>query len=288
MTITELIERTSPPVPWAEGDNIPWSAPEFSKRMLKQHLSQDHDAASRRFEKIDEQVQWIHRVLLAEQSTRILELACGPGLYTSRLARLGHTCVGVDFAPAPLEYAQDCAREEGLACTYLHHDVRDAEYGEGFGLTMMISGQFNVFSRKHARRILDKAFVALQGDGLLLLEPQTYATVKGAGTTKTSWWSVPGGLDVFSAEPHLCLMEGFWDDDAQASTERYFVIDAATGNVTRHALSNEAYTEEQFRSALADAGFKDIRFFPSLVGVADESQAVNLAIVARKPALSDT
>ena len=82
-------------------------------------------------------------------------------------------------------------------------------------------------------------------------------------------------------------MEGFWDDDAQASTERYFVIDAATGNVTRHALSNEAYTDEQFRSALADAGFKDIRFFPSLVGVADESQAVNLAIVARKPTLSD-
>jgi len=287
MTITELIEREIPPVPWAEGDNIPWNDPEFSKRMLKEHLSQDHDAASRRFEKIDEQVQWIHRVLLSEQPTRILEIACGPGLYTSRLARLGHTCVGVDFAPAPLAYAQDCARKEGLACTYLLQDVRDAEYGDGFGLTMMISGQFNVFSRTDVRRILDKAFVALQGDGLLLLEPQKFATVKGAGTTKASWWSVPGGLDVFSAEPHLCLMESFWDDQAQASTQRYFVIDAATGNVTRHALSNEAYTEEQFRSALADAGFQDIRFFPSLVGVADESQAVNLAIVARKPTLSD-
>lgn len=33
--------------------------------------------------------------------TRILDLGCGPGLYTSRLARLGHCCVGIDFS----EYA---------------------------------------------------------------------------------------------------------------------------------------------------------------------------------------
>ena len=66
--------------------------------------------------------------------------------------------------------------------------------------------------------------------------------------------------------------------------QRFFIVDSETGEVTRHALTTEAYTDEQYREALVQAGFMDIRFFPSLVGVdvTDESQSVNLAMIARK------
>ena len=89
MNLTDLINRSSPPLPWDEGDNIPWNEPDFSRRMLNEHLSQAHDAASRRFAIIDQHVDWIHNKLLAGQSTKILDLCCGPGFYTSRLAKLG-------------------------------------------------------------------------------------------------------------------------------------------------------------------------------------------------------
>ena len=48
MNLMDVIDRESPPVPWAEGEKIPWSDPAFSQRMLQEHLSQEHDAASRR------------------------------------------------------------------------------------------------------------------------------------------------------------------------------------------------------------------------------------------------
>ena len=48
ITLTDLIQRDIAPKPWAEGEKIPWNDPEFSRRMLKEHLSQKHDAASRR------------------------------------------------------------------------------------------------------------------------------------------------------------------------------------------------------------------------------------------------
>jgi hypothetical protein len=44
-TLIDLIHRGKPQ-PWVEGDNIPWNDPDFSCRMLKEHLSQDHDALS--------------------------------------------------------------------------------------------------------------------------------------------------------------------------------------------------------------------------------------------------
>ena len=46
-SLTDLVHRAPIPLPWAEGDNIPWHDPEFSQRMLREHLSQAHDAASR-------------------------------------------------------------------------------------------------------------------------------------------------------------------------------------------------------------------------------------------------
>jgi hypothetical protein len=105
VNLIEIVDRDPAPVPWAEGDNIPWNDPAFSARMLQEHLSQEHDAASRRWGKIDAQVAWIHEHLLGGKPTRILDLGCGPGLYASRLARLGHSCVGIDWGPADKAHA---------------------------------------------------------------------------------------------------------------------------------------------------------------------------------------
>ncbi len=71
MELIDIVRRQSAPRPWAEGEKIPWNDPDFSRRMLKEHLSQAHDAASRRFEIIDEHVEWIHNQVLIE-SPRIL------------------------------------------------------------------------------------------------------------------------------------------------------------------------------------------------------------------------
>ncbi len=281
MQLLDIINRKLPPTPWEEGDCIPWSDPAFSERMLAEHLCQDHDAASRRAEKIDEQVAWIHGDLLAGRPMRVVDLACGPGLYTSRLARLGHECVGIDYAPAAIRCAQDIARNEGLACTYHLADVRQAAYGEGFGLVMLIFGQFNVFCRSGARAILAKAYAALSAGGRLLLEPQTFAQVESGGQAGATWHSHKSGL--FSDRPHLWLQENFWHAEMRTSTERFLIIDAATGEVTRYAQSNEAYTDEQFHEMLTEAGFVNVRLLPSLIGVVDVSQSANLVVVGERP-----
>ncbi len=252
--------------------------------MLKEHLSQNHDAASRRFEKIEEQVDWIHRELLSGYPTRILDLCCGPGLYTNRLAKLGHDCIGIDYSPASIAYAMDTASKENLDCTFLHQDIRAAEYGTVFGLVMLIYGEFNVFKPSDARKILQKANRALVSNGILLLEPQTFAWIEKSGKKANSWYFSQSGL--FSNKPHLCLEQRFWDANNTTITTRFFIIDASTGNVTRYALSAQAYTNAQYDSLLGECGFGNVKFLPSLTGTEDESQdelrEYNMVIVARK------
>lgn len=280
MDLMDIIHRQAVPRPWAEGDKILWNDPEFSRRMLIEHLSQQHDAASRRFDIIDQQVEWIHRAVLECRPTRILDLGCGPGLYSSRLARLGHECVGLDFSPASVQYAQEAARLQGLACAYVQDDIRTADYSQGYGLVMLIFGELNVFRPAEARSILEKAYQALVEGGRLLLEVHTVAAVQAICEAPRSWYSTEGGL--FLDRPHICLMEAFWDAEENVATERFFIVEAPAGKVTRHAASTQAYSDDEYHSLLAQAGFEDAAFHPSLRGVVDESQASFFVIVAQK------
>jgi SAM-dependent methyltransferase len=234
--------------------------------MLAEHLTQTHDRASRRSQLIDQHVAWIHQALLGEQPTHVLDLGCGPGLYTSRLAELGHACVGIDYSPASIAYAQESAKQANLACTYRHADMRSVDYasnhGSGYGLAMLLFGEFNVFSPSDATNILAKAYQALAPSGLLLLEPHLYASLVPEQQAMNTWFSSTGGL--FSPTPHLVLIEQHLNEAQAVLTRRYFVIDAATSAVTRYAQSFQAYTTIQYQQLLTDAGFIDIEILPGL------------------------
>jgi SAM-dependent methyltransferase len=286
MRLSELWTRVLPPAPWHEGDNIPWSDPAFSARMLDEHLSQSHDAASRRSARIARHVEWIHEAVLHGHPTVILDLGCGPGLYTSRLARFGHTCVGIDFSPASIAYARDVAAQQLLACQYRLADLRDADFGAGFGLAMCIFGELNVFPRGQAAALLAKAYHALADGGLLLLEVQTFAAIQQTGERAPAWFTAESGL--FGATPYLCLVEHFWHAPVNAATTRYYVVDLASGGMIRYAQSFQAYTQPEYEQLLRSCGFGDITFVPSLTGAPDPGQPDMLVIAARKTDSYDT
>ena len=282
LNLLDIIQREEAPKPWADGEKIPWNEPEFSKRMLKEHLAQEHDAASRRFETIDKHVNWIHDHVLKGNPSRILDLGCGPGFYTNRLALLGHRCVGIDFSPASIAYAKEQAEHAHLDCTYIEQDIRRVEYGGEFSLVMSIFGEFNVFRVSDAKDILDKAHRALAPDGYVLLEPHPFETVVEIGKKPRSWHTTENGL--FSEKPHLYLQENFWDKNNEVTIHRYYIIDAGTNEIEYHSSTMQAYTNDEYRSLLADAGFDRIEFYSSLGGETKSPQSDLICILAQKAA----
>ncbi len=262
MKLTDLVSRPARPAPWSEGDNIPWNDPDFSRRMLEQHLTQEHDAASRRSETIDAHVSWIHNDLLGAKPARILDLGCGPGLYLQRLAKLGHTCTGIDYSPASIEYARREAVREGLEITYQLADLREADFGSGYDLVMQIYGELNVFKPADANLILRKAYAALNEKGVVMFEVQDYEDVRREGLAGPGWYTSAAGL--FSDQPYLALQENFWDETAQARTGRYYVVDCASGEVAFYAQSAQAYRDEAYVALFERNGFQQVKILPAM------------------------
>ena len=261
MNLIDLVKRQRPPAPWAEGDKIPWDDPDFSRRMLAEHLSQAHDHASRRSEIIEQHVGWIHQYLLGGRPSQVLDLGCGPGLYTSRLARLGHRCLGIDYSPASIAYARATAQAEGLACDYQQTDIRRADFGQGHDLAMLIFGELNAFRRAEAQSIVARAYQALAPGGQWLMEVSSAEEVQGLGEAPARWYSAASGL--YSDQPHLVLHESFWDSALRAATQRYCVVDAASGAVTRHVECLQAYSLAEYRALLEQAGFGQVTLSPA-------------------------
>ena len=262
LTLASILDRQVPATPWAEGDNLPWDDPAFSERMLAEHLSQQHDRASRRAATIDAQVRFIARQVTGGDGARVLDLGCGPGLYLHRLARQGYRCHGIDFSPAAIRHARAVADAEALDCTFHQADLRQADLGRRYALVLLLFGQVNVFRRPEASEILRRAHAALAPGGTLVLEPQTPEAVRATGHGAATWASVRTGP--FAAVPHLLLHERFWDAPTRTATERWHIVHPETASVERYAMSTCSYDAHELVDLLATIGFEQINTHPSL------------------------
>jgi hypothetical protein len=145
---------------------------------------------------------------------------------------------------------------------------------------MFIYGEFNVFKPQDAKSILKKSSAALRPGAWLLLEVHTFEVVHQLGLQASSWYSADAGL--FSDQPHFYLQENFWDESQSVATQRYFIVDAQTSQVTRYAASTQAYTQQQYLKMLKESGFQEVEFYPSLAGGFYLPQSDFFVIKARK------
>jgi len=237
---------------WDGDYKIPWDGPEFSRRMLAEHLMQDHDMASRRFEWIDRQVEWIHRRLLAGRTANILDLGCGPGFYSHRLAALGHRCRGIDFGPASIEYARQHNRDPSR-CEFVLGDIRRVAFGGPYDLAMILFGEMNVFSPTEIRAILRRVHASLLPDrGTLILEIQTPEAVERTGRGDESDEHFRSGL--FSDRPYRCRTQCEWIPE-QHVTIQTFTISDDTGAAQVYRNTTKAWSLEDLDALLRNAGF---------------------------------
>lgn len=250
MDISNLISASRHIQLSEEESKIPWDEPAFSQRMLANHLSQDHDWASRRQEVIEQQVEWIASQL--SPGAHILDLGCGPGFYTHRLAERGFHCTGVDFSPASVSWARQQAQNAGMKIDYVQQDVRAYWPDKSFDFIMMTFGELNVFSTADARSLVSRFALWLEPGGRLLTEVHTFDEVKRQGMAEASWQRCPDGL--FLGVPHLLLTEHDWDEEVQTSSTKFWAIEA-NGQTTRFGSQMTAWRDDEYVSLLDNAGF---------------------------------
>jgi SAM-dependent methyltransferase len=230
--------------------DLPWADPDFSERMLREHLNQDHDLASRRLDTIDRQVERLVRWLGLRAGDSLLDVTCGPGLVARAFARRGIAVTGVDVAPAAIRHAREITA--GMPCAFVESDVRSMELPESaFDAAIYLYGQCEVARPEDLAGILGRIRNALRPGAPLAVEVRVAAAISTAAGT--AWQTSAGGL--FGPGVQLVLSERGWDSEARATVERHHVLAADTGDLQVIGTTARALEPAEIESVLAAAGF---------------------------------
>lgn len=199
------------PQPFDAAVELDWSDPVISRRLLREHLDQTHDGASRRITLIDRHVRRL-LTLLPPPPARLLDAACGPGLYAVRLAAAGHHVVASDVGPAVVRHAARLAAEAGLSdrVTCDHADLRTPPspvFVGHFDAAVLIYHVLEGFPRRTQTRVLRNLSTSLRHRGRLIVEMRLRPEHPDGRVS--SWDVVPCSL--LGDSRHLLLVETVHD-----------------------------------------------------------------------------
>ena len=197
------------PVAFDPAAELDWSAPDLDRRLLREHLDESHDSASRRPRLVDSHVHRL-RTLLPAPPARILDAGCGPGLYALRLAGLGHHVLGVDVSSAALAHARRSAARRRLdgSAKFRRADLGALELAPGaFDAAVMTYFVLESFPRARQAAVLRRIRKGLVPDGTLIVELRLRPDQPPG---RTDWWDVVE-RSLLSDRPHLLLGDAVYD-----------------------------------------------------------------------------
>ncbi|MGH7723392.1 MAG: SAM-dependent methyltransferase [Candidatus Dormibacteria bacterium] len=187
---------------------LDWGDPVMSRRLLREHLDQEHDGASRRLPTIDQHVRRLLR-LLPRPPAHVLDAASGPGLYSVRLARAGLRVTALDAGPAAIAHARRLARQQRVTDRVHAHlgDLRTLDLADLFDGAVLIYHVLESFPRRQQPSILRRLGAALRAGAPLIVEMRVRPDQPDGRIS--SWDVVPRSL--LSDRRHLLLVETLHD-----------------------------------------------------------------------------
>jgi len=251
-----------------------WNDEHISKSMLEAHLNPELEAATRKLDFVKKSAEWIADIADPAKRPRLLDLGCGPGIYADLFAQKGFGVTGIDLSPRSIEYAR---KNTDHSIEYICQNYLDLAYAQTFDAVTLIYCDFGVLCAADRKALLKKIVSALKDDGLFIVDVCSSAQFEGWDENHT-WSFCSGGF--WSAEPHACLCSFYRYDDCRTYDQQYVIIEKEA--VRCFNIWNHAFTPDELRADMTDAGFKSVQLFGSVAGDKYSDQSAAICAVARK------
>ncbi len=253
-----------------------WTDPHIACEMLKYHLDDNTELASRNSAFIDRSVEWMARRFGIGKGTRVCDLGCGPGLYALRLARIGAYVTGIDFSDNSLRYAREAAADAGVNIHYIHADYLESNLEGPFDLVTLIYCDYCALSPDQRRRVLEKTGDILADGGSLLLDvcsTRLFDTTEESSRVE----KFPDG-GFWSSDPHYVRVNIFKYPDLRLLLHKYSITEQSR---TRDIYNwVQCFDPDSIRRELETAGIEFTEHFSNIAGDLWQSDSREIAVVA--------
>lgn len=254
-----------------------WTDEHTSEQMLAFHLNGEIDVSSRQTKFIDDSVRWMQKHFDLSAGRRIIDFGCGPGLYTSRFARLGAEVFGVDFSSRSIEFAREQARREQLDVTYTEADYLGLQPDGRYDLVTMIMCDFCALSPTQRATMLRKFAGILSDRGRVVLDVYS---LKAFEEKQEGLTCEKNQLDGFwSADPYFGFLASFKYEDDAVSLDKYTIVEESRQREIYNWL--QYFTPESLQREAHAAGLQVAELYGDVAGRPYDDGASEFAVVLK-------
>ena len=255
-----------------------WTDEHTSAQMLSFHLNEAIDVSSRRAEFIDRSVEWIASRFNIDGGTTIADFGCGPGLYTTRLAKRGANVTGIDFSGRSIEYAKGVAARDQLNIKYAKQNYLDFETEDRFDLVLMIMYDFCALSPRQRRVILSKFHRILKPGGSVLLDVYSLSAFEQREEAATYEVNLLNGF--WSPNKYYGFLNTFKYHGEKVALDKYTIVEAQRTRTVYNWL--QYFTLEDLEREFVEAGFSIEGVYSDVAGTPYDRNSNEFAVIAKK------
>jgi 2-polyprenyl-3-methyl-5-hydroxy-6-metoxy-1,4-benzoquinol methylase len=265
MKIADIINNSSKPILYEKGTSVMWTDSHISTQLLDVHLNSEIDLASRKTNTIKSTVEWI----LGSTDLRklnILDLGCGPGLYSELLAKKGHKVTGVDFSSHSIKYAKKEAEKKNLDIRYLNENYLELELEENsFDLVILIYTDFGVLLPPERDQLLDVIKKVLKPDGIFIFDVLNDNNIESK-TSPKSWEVSEQGF--WKDTPYLALSDSYFYENEKVILYQHILLDEQE-NMNVYRFWTHFFTHSDLSKILNDHGYNNVSFYEDVLHQGD-------------------
>ena len=254
-----------------------WTDDHTSKQMLAFHLNEDLDVASRKTSFIDKSVAWLVSRFGLDQGRHVIDFGCGPGLYTSRLARLGAVVTGVDFSARSIDFARAYASRHDLRINYQRANYLAFDTPGQFDLILMIMCDYCALSPKQRAIMLEKFASLLSPHGHIVLDVYSHTAFRQREESSTYAKNLMQGF--WSPHPYYGFLNVVKYESEKVVLDKYTIVEEQRTREVYNWL--QYFSVETIEREFNEAGLDVEDVLSNVAGDPFDAEAVEFAVVAR-------
>jgi 2-polyprenyl-3-methyl-5-hydroxy-6-metoxy-1,4-benzoquinol methylase len=255
-----------------------WTDEHTSKQMIAFHLNEEIDVSSRNAAFIDRSVEWIVSHFNVGTGMKITDFGCGPGLYTTKLAKKKAEVTGIDFSTKSIQYAQEVAIREKLPIKYVNQNYLEFETDDRFDLILMIICDFCALSPIQRRKMLSKFHTFLKPGGFVLLDVYSLKAFEQREETAVYEANLLNGF--WSPNKYYVFLNTYKYEREKVVLDKYTIVEASCTRTVYNWL--QYFNPQELEREFVDCNFKVEGFYSDVAGSAFDSESKEFAVTARK------
>jgi SAM-dependent methyltransferase len=212
------------------------------------------------------------------QGVRLLDLACGTGELSVRLAQDKFQVTGIDLSEDMLAVAQAKAVDAGVKIPFFQQNMADLEGQREFDVIGIFCDSLNYLqTEQEVIATFSNAFEHLTGEGIFIFDVHSIYKISHLFINQT----------YAASEENVSYIWNSFPGDSPNSVEHelsFFVLDEQTGKYDRYDELHfqRTYSVQQYLNWLNEAGFEVLEVCADFEDPEPQTQSERIFFVAKK------